>query len=204
MKGLIEGEDAREYDKKIKNKTFSKKIDSFILNNIKGNSFLDLCCGSGNTISLLEKKGVIYGVDGSKEMITICEEKFSKKKNVHLLLEDVTNISLKKQFDSIIIRMSLHHIKDKEKVLEKCHKLLKNNGQLIIIDKVVNNFMIKFLINIKNLFKLLFFGKKSFLLHRYITKKNFEKLLKNHFKIKSITYEDSKKLTKRTHVVLKK
>jgi len=144
MKGTIEGKRAREYDLMIKNKSKTKIFNEFILDHIKLSKDLkmcDLCCGSGVTIDLFKDKvNEIVGVDASREMINICEEKYSKDQNIKLIFSSATKVLLPpNHFDYVVVRMGLHHIEDKEKVLDEVLRILKPKGKLILLDKYHKN-----------------------------------------------------------------
>lgn len=186
MRGAIEGKNAREYASKVAKRTRSKFFNKLILKNIKNGGkvkICDLCCGPGNTIELLKDKvGEIYGVDISREMIKICREKFGKNRKIKLKLGSSTKTRLKSNyFDFVIIRMGLHHIKDKEKVLCEANRILKNKGRLIIIDKYYTSFIKYWAREINNLITR---RHRIFFNHFIISKKDYEKMMPpKHFKI---------------------
>lgn len=187
MKGTIEGKDAREYDKKIKH-DLNHPFTKFILDNTKKNQIIcDLCCGSGITIVNLNNKfKQIDGIDYSKEMIKICKEKFSKLKNVNIKYASATNTKLKSNFyDVVILRMGLHHIKNKKEVIKEAKRILKKNGNLILIDKFnLGNFKY----HLKHIFKLIFTFNKDYLDHFIWTKEKTFNLIEKNFKIKKIEF----------------
>lgn len=184
-RGLIEGKQARKYDAQIKHSKVTKIFDNFILNNIKPNKKLkvcDFCCGSGITIELLKGKvAEITGVDASKEMIKICREKFGRNPKIKLRLSSVTKTGLNSNyFDYVIIRMSLHHIQDKEKAINEAYRVLKPKGKAIVIDKFCFNW---FKLYIQGLWKLIF-RFDAFLFNHFIKSEEYnEQLLSKRFKI---------------------
>jgi len=202
-RGLIEGKDAREYAKKVKFSERSKKFDKFILDNIKlkNSKICDLCCGSGNTIELLSNKSKeIVGIDASDEMIIICNEKFDKKSNVKIILSSVTKIKSKENyFDYAIVRMGLHHIKDKEDVINEIYRILKPKGKLILIDKYHTN---KFKYYLTEIAKLVFKFDKHLLNHFIISKEANLDLLKNFRIIKEEYLSVPQKKTTQTFMFL--
>jgi len=140
MDGVIRGEKAHDYDKQTFSNRSSNKIkqNSFVKRNIKEGAIVaDLCCGSGVSIDFLrEKSRKVYGIDASREMIEICKKRFAKCKNIELIACDVKNTPLKESScDYILIRMGLHHIKDKKAVIDESYRILKKGGRLLIIDK---------------------------------------------------------------------
>jgi ubiquinone/menaquinone biosynthesis C-methylase UbiE len=182
MKGLIEGAKAREYSKKVGTLARSKVFDSFIVNNIKKNSKIcDLCCGSGISLALLEKDAdELVGIDGSEEMIRICYEKFGQNRKINLILSSATNLKLKSNsFDYVILRMGLHHIKNKAAVIAEVYRILKPAGKFILIDKYYTNV---FAYYAKELSHLVFKLNTRLLNHFIISKRNVFALL-DHFTI---------------------
>ena len=204
-RGLIEGKDARIYDKRKKSER-SNQFDKFILENITlpKPRICDLCCGSGNMIELLhEKANEIVGVDASEEMIKICKEKFEKKSNVKLLHSSATELDLEsKYFDYVIIRDGLHHLKDKVSVLKETLRILKPKGKLILVDRFYENIMYYY---IKEYLNLIFKFDKHILNHFILSKKENLELLKR-FKVVKQKYpiEPPKKTTQAFMFVLEK
>ncbi len=140
MKGAIEGRQTVEYESKLKISKRTKIYDAFILKNIKGGRSVkvcDFCCGTGVNIELLNSKvGEIVGVDVSKDMVRICKLKFKNNRKVKLKITSVTNTGLKSNyFDYVLIRLGLHHVKDKKNVICEAYRLLKPKGKLLVIDK---------------------------------------------------------------------
>lgn len=194
-KGLIEGKRARKYAEVVKQDKKTKIFNNFILKNAKlskSSKVADFCCGSGNSIELLKNRvKEIVGIDASKEMIKICKEKFGRNKNVKLKLVDVTKTGLKSNyFDAVITRMSLHHIKDKEKVMNEIYRVLKPNGRVIVIDKFYFNKFKYYFGEILAMFKFDF----EFFNHYVVSREEYEKILSVRFKaIKKIFLPVSKR-----------
>ena len=183
VKGTITGKRAREYESKIKGSKRSITYNKFILKNIKKRKpkVCDFACGPGNNIELLKNKAQeITGVDLSPDMIDICKKKFDK--SIKLKLASITDTKLKSNyFDYVLIRMGLHHVKDKESVLKEAHRILKNDGKLIIIDKFYPNLFIFFLMIV---YKLIFIRNLSIFREYISSKQKNEKLLSSSkFKI---------------------
>lgn len=203
-RGLIEGKDARKYDKKNKSER-SKLFDRFILANIKKNAKIcDLCCGSGNMIELLKNKSKeIIGIDASSEMIKICKEKFHKNKKVKVFLSSAAKINQKNNyFDYVITRDGLHHLEDKKSVINETFRVLKPKGRLILIDRYYHN---KFVYYFKEILKLIFKFDKHILNHFILSKEENLDLIKE-FRIIKEEYlpEPPKKTTQAFMFVLEK
>ena len=100
---------AKYYDKIYSFIDYKKEVDlltSFIKKYklCKGNSLLDVACGTGNHIPFLKKEYEITGIDKSAEMIKIAK---SKIKDVDFIISDMLNLNLNKKFDVVI---SLFHV----------------------------------------------------------------------------------------------
>ncbi|MCG8571219.1 MAG: class I SAM-dependent methyltransferase [Spirochaetes bacterium] len=194
--GIIEGKKARIYDKKIHNQTKIKIFNDFILSNINFNSKLnicDICCGSGVSIDILKDKDCnILGIDGSYEMIKICNEKFNEYNNIKLIQSLVSKVDLKpNSYDYIILRQGLHHIKNKLEIINKIYSALKYGGKLILIDKYYKS---KYKYFLYELLRLIFKFDAAFTKHVIISEKKHYKLLKNfYFNKKVIINEINKK-----------
>lgn len=182
--GLIEGEEARKYAEEVESRQKSALFNAFILKNINLNKKLkiaDFCCGSGNTLELLRGKvQELVGVDGSKEMIKICQEKFNRDHSIKLKLSSAAKTNLPSlYFDGVIIRMGLHHLKEKEQVLEEVYRVLKPKGKVIVIDEFYLHPFQYCLVNLSRLLKLDFHIFKHFVK----SKEENLRLLSRRFKI---------------------
>jgi ubiquinone/menaquinone biosynthesis C-methylase UbiE len=182
-RGLIEGKQALDYDKRMR--TRSKHNDSirkFILQNIRQRKAVvcDLCCGTGIDIEILKDRVArITGVDLSGDMIKICRKKFRGDKKVRLVVASSTDTKLEaSQFDFVIIRMGMHHIKDKKSVVDEAYRLLKPNGRLIFIDKYCQSILDLY---VKSFVKFLKCGKFTALEEYILSKEQNEKVLSRRF-----------------------
>ncbi|MEK6872451.1 MAG: class I SAM-dependent methyltransferase [Nanoarchaeota archaeon] len=130
---------SRFYDKKG---FFSRFLFNIVYKTIKsinikqGSKILDVGCGTGNLLYLLErqkKNFKLYGIDISEKMLEVAEKKLN---NVSLIRTSVFNLDkkFKNNFDYIFVVDVFHHIPEQEKTTKKFHRLLKNNGKLIITD----------------------------------------------------------------------
>ena len=60
----------------------------------------------------------------------IKEAKKLEKENLIFLLQDINEFNYENEFDLIFSNATLHWVKDHKKLLENCHKALKNNGYI--------------------------------------------------------------------------
>jgi len=103
------------------NDVIGKKLERTRINKvlpyIEGN-LLDIGCGNNN-LTKMYNSGI--GVD------------VFDWGNVDMIIEDSSRINLKDcSFNTITILAALNHIPNREKVIAECHRLLQDNGKVII------------------------------------------------------------------------
>ena len=104
----------------------------------KDDKVLDIGCGTGLlSLKLLQKGGcVITGIDNSREMMAIFQDKISKLKlasRVRCTLMDANALDFKKEtFDKIVSSVTLHHLKNKKRFIKAIYKILKPGGIFVI------------------------------------------------------------------------
>jgi len=120
-----------------------KTVANEIKNNLKPRktSILDLCCGTGLLAQmLLDLPGIEFvGVDINKTDLESAREKTKQHQNFRLVLNDALTYKTDLRFDIVTLTSAYHHIENKFKTLflQKVFKLLKNNGILIIYEKLI-------------------------------------------------------------------
>lgn len=98
----------------------------------------DLGCGSGFfsvPLSRMVKK--VYAIDVQKEMLDFLEQKIQRQKiiNIEPLLSGKDKVPLENgSVDLLITVNTLHEFPDKEKIIEEIRRVLKPEGQAVIID----------------------------------------------------------------------
>lgn len=111
-------------EKKEKIKQFKVVLD-FLKKDKKSGKILDIGCGYGWMLSMLNKKRwETHGVDISKDCKMIAE------KNIDKFYLNLSEVKLK--FDVITMIHVIEHLKNPLKFLDKINNLLKKNGKLII------------------------------------------------------------------------
>lgn len=101
----------------------------------KDDVVLDLGCGEGFLISLIPSSlpKRIVGIDISKIALEKAKETLKDKENVELQWGDAQNLNLPEEsFDKIVCSEVLEHVPQPKKVMIEMHKVLKNNGLLVI------------------------------------------------------------------------
>jgi len=128
---------AMNYDKRWQHyclPSFSKSIQIIDLD--QASRLLDVGCGTGIFLEILEKKypsAQLDGIDPSQAMLGKASEKVSSK----VTLEAGSAESLpydSQSFDWVVLSNCLGHIKHQEVALNEAHRVLKNSGKVIITD----------------------------------------------------------------------
>lgn len=105
--------------------------------NVKNNSrILDAGCGTGTFLQILYSEGKnlnLYGVDISEEMLKVARQKLGD--NVELSLKGVEELDFDdNSFDYIFTIDAFHHYADQEVAIRNFYRILKKEGELIIVD----------------------------------------------------------------------
>ena len=110
--------------------------------------FLDIGCGTGWAVGQASErfagKGVFYGVDLSDKMIAKAKENFDGRGNMRFVTADAELVPLESNFfDIIICTNSFHHYLHPDKALQEMHRLLRDGGQVYILDPTADNWITK-------------------------------------------------------------
>ncbi len=100
----------------------------------KGDRVLDLGCGNGRLLDLLDKEEIDYlGVDGSRGLITIAQKRYPQRRFV---VGEVLDLSIDDNyFDQVFSIAVFHHIPSKvlrQKLFQESYRALKPGGYLIL------------------------------------------------------------------------
>ena len=113
---------------------FSKTLQ--ILDVKEYSSLLDVGCGTGIFLEILEKKFPLTkfsGLDPNQAMLVKASEKLSS--NVHLKIGNAESLPHDSQsFDWVVLSNCFGHINNQETALSEAHRVLRKSGKIIITD----------------------------------------------------------------------
>ncbi|WP_368504510.1 demethylmenaquinone methyltransferase [Alkalihalophilus sp. As8PL] len=106
-----------------------------------GDHALDVCCGTADwTIALGEAvgpTGKVEGLDFSKNMLLIGEEKVKENKLQHVSLRHGNAMELPyedESFDVVTIGFGLRNVPDYMQVLKEMHRVVKKGGKVVCLE----------------------------------------------------------------------
>ena len=128
---------AKNYDKRWQHyclPSFSKPLQILDLN--QDASLLDVGCGTGIFLAMVEKKfpaTQFNGIDPNQAMLAKAAEKLSSK--VHLEVGNAESLPYDSQsFDWVVLSNCFGHINNQEAALNEAHWVLTDDGIIIITD----------------------------------------------------------------------
>ncbi|NVO04364.1 MAG: class I SAM-dependent methyltransferase [Bacteroidetes bacterium] len=104
-----------------------------MVGNIGGEKILDYGCGDGIVANYFAQKGAyVFGVDINKDLIEYAQAHFNLA-NFEIIEDSDDNLkNINNHFDKILSSVVFQYIENIDSPLGQMHKLLKNNGQLIV------------------------------------------------------------------------
>ncbi len=140
-------------EQKDKNANDLIEIPNFrkLMPDVTNKSILDLGCGYGENDKFYKELGAkhVLGTDISEKMIEKANEinKIDGIEYKVIAMEDISSID--KKFDIIISSLAFHYIKDFDKLIKDCYKLLNKDGYLVFSQEHPFTTCIKFTENVK-------------------------------------------------------
>lgn len=118
---------------------YKKILHSLILEHVKDTSpcsILDIGCRWGNDlkkVSLINADMNLYGVDICSDALEVASKELEKNQNVHLCQAKGEALPFKDNYFGIIFSSEvIEHIEQVEKFIREVHRVLKDQGVLII------------------------------------------------------------------------
>jgi ArsR family transcriptional regulator len=104
----------------------------------------DLGAGEGLLSELLARRcKKVIAVDNSEKIVAFGAAKAKKNnlKNLEFRLGDLQNPPIEPHsVDLVVLSQALHHAEEPAKAIEAAHKMLKQHGQILILDLLKHNF----------------------------------------------------------------
>ncbi|MFN7252198.1 MAG: demethylmenaquinone methyltransferase [Anaerobacillus sp.] len=105
----------------------------------KGNRALDVCCGTADwTIALgqaVGNEGKVYGLDFSKNMLSIGQEKVRNIPQIELIHGNAMELPFgDNEFDFVTIGFGLRNVPDYMQVLKEMNRVLKPGGKVVCLE----------------------------------------------------------------------
>lgn len=105
----------------------------------RGDTCLDVCCGSGDLARLLAKqvgsRGKIYGVDFSSKQLEVAQESTDPNLTINWLEGDALDLPFKDNyFDAVTMGYGLRNVVDIPLALTELHRVLKPQAKVAILD----------------------------------------------------------------------
>ena len=105
-----------------------------LVNINKGDSVLDVACGTGVVTNEIQKKigksGYVVGVDTSSTAIKIAKKWNGKKSNVNFINTDAEKFNFSKKFDVVTCQYALFFFPNAQKALKNMKNSLKKSGSI--------------------------------------------------------------------------
>ncbi|MFJ7975291.1 demethylmenaquinone methyltransferase [Peribacillus sp. NPDC096379] len=116
-----------------------RKVTMDHMNVQPGSKALDVCCGTADwTIAMAEKtgsEGEVTGLDFSKNMLKIGEEKVKNVKQITLLHGNAMELPFEDNtFDYVTIGFGLRNVPDYMQVLREMYRVLKPGGMAVCLE----------------------------------------------------------------------
>jgi ubiquinone/menaquinone biosynthesis C-methylase UbiE len=101
---------------------------------------LELGCGDGvYTETIASNSDKVVATDWSDEMVEVFKQKYTNNKLIEVQKEDCLNLSFANDsFDTVFMANLLHVIPTPEKALDECKRILKTDGQIIILSFTIH------------------------------------------------------------------
>jgi demethylmenaquinone methyltransferase/2-methoxy-6-polyprenyl-1,4-benzoquinol methylase len=121
-----------------------RKQAARLLGDLRHKKALDLCCGSGDFLSIFQHRYgddiELYGVDFASQMLELAAKRLGRDKHTPLLLCQADALALPfrdASLDAVTIGFGIRNIKDKFSALREITRILLPGGRLAIVEPAV-------------------------------------------------------------------
>jgi ubiquinone/menaquinone biosynthesis methyltransferase len=103
---------------------------------LKGEKFLDLCCGTGDLTAILRQRGaIVTSLDFSEKMILKGIER--KALDARVLVSDASSLPFKgNAFDGATVAFGVRNIPDLTRFIQEVRRVLRPGGTFVILELV--------------------------------------------------------------------
>ncbi len=109
----------------------TRKKTAELISQLNPESVLDVCCGTGNQLAYIKNTNInLNGIDLSENML-------KKSDRVKCFIQDARKIEFPNEsYDLALIQLALHEkpFEDQVKIIREMHRVIKQNGYLLIVD----------------------------------------------------------------------
>ena len=99
---------------------------------------LDVGCGTGELMRLVQSRhpqAILVGIDVTPEMVAVAREKFQQVPRVRLCLAEAEALPFAAEsFDAVVSCNMLHHVRAVDQLFRECARVLRPQGQLVVVD----------------------------------------------------------------------
>ncbi|MGE8203375.1 class I SAM-dependent methyltransferase [Heyndrickxia sp. NPDC080065] len=113
---------------------------------IEGKKVIDIGCGGGIYTKALAEMGAlkVTGLDFSENILTSAQQNCKEFENINFIVGNALETDLpSEQYDIVLERAVIHHIKDLDTCFKEIYRLLKNGGSCIIQDRTPEDFLLE-------------------------------------------------------------
>jgi 2-polyprenyl-3-methyl-5-hydroxy-6-metoxy-1,4-benzoquinol methylase len=166
-----------------------KDLISFISNESKGLSILEVGAGSGDTLLELKRKGIANKISGF-DLFDVCEDKRDFEEFIIGNIEK-DELLFNGKYDIIILADILEHLIEPDKTLEKLIPFLNHDGLIYISLPNIRNYKAIYQIFFKGDFKYEEEGTLDKTHLRFFCKKNMRDLISKIAGIENVKIESN-------------
>lgn len=127
--------DFEKRDNYVVGKRNIEAIQTVLFEQAIGGKVLELGCGNGTYSRVLARAADhVFAIDWSDEMVSVSHERLKSLKNITVEKQNCFNLPYPdSDFDAVVMVNLLHVIPEPEKAIEESKRVLRANGDIIVI-----------------------------------------------------------------------